>query len=213
MKPDENIRISIPADVRQKFAAHIEMNYNDFSAMSPYDQLQLILQKGDADTKAAAKVGSDPQALKDFKSQIQPMVLRNCATSACHGGLAGGKLILYQGNDAVTTYTNFYIMERFSMQTTANTGFFGGSGDRKLIERGDGNHSLIVAFGLPPGQADINHPKIPNSGFHGIFHTRDDRLCQQAINWMDKELNLIEPDYGINYTPPIGPTSQPATLP
>jgi hypothetical protein len=213
VKPNEDIPISIPADLRRKFAARIGMNYNDFSALSPFDQLEMIMQQGDAEMKAAVKIGRDPQALLDFKREIQPMVLRNCATSGCHGGAAGGKLILYNGTDTATTYTNFYIMEQFTMHSTAHTGFFGGDAGSKLIQRGDGAHSLLVSFGLPAGQADVSHPKVPNSSFNGIFHSREDRLCQQAITWMDKGLNLIEPNYGINYTPPTAPTSQPATLP
>jgi hypothetical protein len=218
LKPAEDIPISIPPETRRKFAANIGMNYNDFNAMAPADQLALILQKGDAKTKAAVKIARDPQSIMDFKRLIQPMVLRNCATGNCHGGPAGGKFILYNNTDQASTYTNFYIMEQFAMKSTANSGFFGGGGERKLIDRGDGAHSLLVAFGLPAGQGDINHPKIPNTGFNGIFRSRDDRLCQQAIDWMDNGLTLIEPDYGIKYTPPTvvaptPPTTAPNTTP
>jgi hypothetical protein len=213
LKPDEDIPISIPPDVRRKFAENIGMNYNEFNGMAPADQLALILQKGDAKTKAAVKIARDPQSILDFKRLIQPMVLRNCATGTCHGGPAGGKFILYNNTDQASTYTNFYIMEQFSMATNVNSGFFGGGSERKLIDRGDGAHSLLVNFGLPAGQGDISHPKIANSGFNGIFRSRDDRLCQQAIDWMDHGLTLIEPDYGIKYTPPTVATSRPTAAP
>jgi hypothetical protein len=176
LRPDEDITVSIPTDVKRKFAAKIGVPFSQFDALAPMDQFNQILQKGDGEMKAAMKIGRDPQAILQFKRLIQPMVLRNCATSGCHGGTAGGKFILYNGTDTATTYTNFYIMEQFSMKTGASAGFFGGNGDRKMIERGDGAHSLLINFGLPIGQGDVSHPKIPNSGFIGIFHTRDDRL-------------------------------------
>jgi hypothetical protein len=211
--PGEDISVVIPTDLRRKFADRVGMSYADFNAHTPVEQLNMILDKGDAEMKAAAKVNHDPKAIMDFKRLIQPMVLRNCATSGCHGGPAGGKFILYNSNDEATTYTNFYIMEQFAMKTGSGGGFFGGGGDRKMIERGNGAHSLLIMFGLPAGQADVSHPKVPNSTFNGIFRSREDRLAQQAIDWMDHGLNLIEPAYGINYTPPTAPTSQPSTLP
>jgi hypothetical protein len=211
IKPGEDITIQIPADLRHKFSGQVGMTYSDFSALSPTDELKMILDKGDAQEKAAVKIARDPDAIMQFKRIIQPMILRNCATSGCHGGPAGGKFILYNGNDQATTYTNFYIMEQFSMSTSANTGFFGGS-QRKLIDRGDGVHSLLITFGLPAGQAELSHPKVPNSGFNGIFHSLDDHLAQEAIDWMDHGLTPIEPNYGINYVPPTAAT-QPTTLP
>jgi hypothetical protein len=213
IRPGEDIPISIPTTLKRKFTERVGMKYSEFDAVSPTEQLNEILEKGDPDMIAAVKVGRDPEAMMEFKKLIQPMVLRNCATSGCHGGPAGGKLILFNGNDTATTYTNFYIMEQFSMKTTANTGFFGNGGDRKLIERGDGAHSLLANFGLPAGQGDVSHPTVPNSGFNGIFHSREDRLYLQTIDWMNHGLNLIEAHYGFTYTPPTAPTSQPATLP
>jgi hypothetical protein len=215
LKPDEDIPIQISTDLRRKFAAKVGMPVTDFNSMSPMQQLGMIMDKGDADMRAAAKVTRDPQAMLDFKREIQPMVLRNCATSACHGGEGGGDFILYNGTDQATTYTNFYIMEQFSMKSATSGGFFD-SGQRKLIQRGDGAHSLLIEFGLPAGEAENSHPKIPNSSFNGIFRSRDDHLAQAAIQWMDHELNQIEPNYGIDYTPPTfsgTATSQPSTLP
>jgi hypothetical protein len=209
--PGEEIPVQISADLRRKMAARVGMTYDAFSAQSPTQQLQQILDKGDADMKAAAKVGRDPLAILTFKREILPMVLRNCATIGCHGGSAGGSFLPFNKNDTPSTYTNFYIMEQFSMKTAA-TGFFG-SGDRKMIERGDGVHSLFIAFGLPAGQSDVSHPKVPNSSFNGIFRGPDDKLAQQAIQWMNHGLNTIEPSYGISYTPPTGATTQPTTLP
>jgi hypothetical protein len=165
--------------------------------------------------RAGARVTRDPQAILDYKRLIQPMVLRNCATSACHGGPGGGDFILYNGNDQATTYTNFYIMEQFSMKSASTGGFFD-SGQRKFIQRGDGAHSILIEFGLPIGEAENSHPKVPNSSFNGMFRSRDDNLAQQAIGWMDHGLNQIEPNYGIAYTPPAAttaPASQPSTLP
>jgi hypothetical protein len=215
LKPDEDIPIQISTDLRRKFAAHVGMPLADFNSMSPMQQLSMIMDKGDADMRAAAKVTRDPQAIMDFKREIQPMVLRNCATSACHGGEGGGDFILYSGNDQATTYTNFYIMEQFSMKSATAGGFFD-SGQRKLIQRGDGAHSLLIEFSLPAGEAENSHPKIPNNSFNGIFRSRAERLAQQAIQWMDHGLNQIEPNYGIDYTPPTfqgTATSEPSTLP
>jgi len=215
LKPDEDIPIQISSDLRRKFAARVGMPLSDFNSLSQMQQLSMIMDKGDAEMRAAAKVTRDPQAIMDYKREIQPMVLRNCATSSCHGGPGGGDFILYNGNDQATTYTDFYIMQQFSMKISNAGGFFD-SGQRKLIQRGDGAHSLLIEFGLPSGEAENSHPKVPNSSFNGIFRSRDERLAQQAIQWMDHGLNQIEPNYGIDYTPPTvsgTATSQPSTLP
>jgi hypothetical protein len=212
--PGEQIAITIPNDLKRKFAALIGVSYSEFDALAPEDQMQQIMQKGTKEMKAAVKISRDPLAIMHFKQHILPMVLRNCATSACHGGANGGNFILYNSNDQAAVYTNFYIMEQFSMKTAGSTGFFGGGGERKMIERGDGAHSLLVDFALPPGQGDVSHPKVPNSGFNGIFHGRDEPLYNQTVDWMNKDLNLIAPNYDIDYTPPVSPaTSQPTTLP
>jgi hypothetical protein len=211
--PHDDIPISIPADLRRKFAAHIGVAYSDFDALSNREQFQQILDKGDPEMKAAVKINRDPHSILQFKKLIQPMVLRNCATSNCHGGWAGGSFILYNGNDTATTYTNFYIMEQFAMKTAGGGGFFGSGAQRKMIERGDGAHSLLVDFGLPAGQGEVSHPPVPNSAYNGIFRGRDDRLYRLAVDWMNNDLNAIEPNYGIQYTPPAAPTSRPATQP
>src|SRR5205814_2234766 len=102
LKPGENVPMSISNDLKRKFAAKAGMTYTAFNDLSQSDQLKMILDKGDPETKAAVKVLKDPAAIATFKRNIQPMVLRNCATSGCHGGPAGGKFILFNGNDEAT---------------------------------------------------------------------------------------------------------------
>jgi hypothetical protein len=101
---------------------------------------------------------------------------------------------------------------------------FSGVSERKLIERGHGESSLLAQYGLPPSKATLKHPKITKGpGFNGIFRDQEDQRFKRLVEWMNSSLNRIEPTYHINYpvhraAPLPGltttePTTLPSTLP
>lgn len=215
---DTGVRIRFDGDVKRRYVDNQKReSFADFNARTPIEQAMEILDSGDETLKNKVHVTSDPQSMLVFRRQIQPLVLQNCATSACHGGPSGGGLILFTPADSdVVTYTNFYILQSFAMkpQGTAsdNGGKIFGDSQKRLIDRGHGEASLLVNFGLPTSMSQYPHPPVSNKTIAPIFRNKDDARYKMVVNWMDSQLLQIAPDYGIHYTPPAAtlPATEPA---
>ncbi|HWP39761.1 MAG TPA: hypothetical protein VNL70_02460 [Tepidisphaeraceae bacterium] len=221
---DSGVRISIDPVVRKRFAESQNMTLAEFNAKSPVQQALEIFEKGDPQMQQRVRITSDPPAILEFRRQIQPMVLQNCATAACHGGSAGAGLILYSpaDNDLVT-YTNFYILMTYEKPIADAGGVFGNSAKR-LVERGRGEQSLLANYGLPTNIAEYDHPLVGGKPIQPMFRNKDDPKYRALIEWMNRSLAPIQPDYGIDYTLPTGQSfehvaghpaeaTQPATQP
>jgi hypothetical protein len=146
---------------------------------------------------------------------VQPLVIQNCATTGCHGGPNGGGLVLYTGgeNDAVT-YTNFYILQSIAKRVEVpNDTFFNGN-QRRLIERGRGDESLLANYGLPANIGTYDHPIVNGKPIQPVFRNRDDARYRAVVSWMNDTLGPVSPDYGIHYSIPTAlPSGQPTTMP
>jgi len=216
---DADVRIRFDKDVRKRFASTANLNYNDFLALSSLDQAQQIFTQGDAKLRKDVRILSDPAALREFKQVVQPVVLRNCATSGCHGGDGAGGFVLYNTavDNEATAYTNFYILQQYTKQSPTQTpagGVFSSSGAQiRMIDRTRADNSLIVQYALPTNVAEYDHPQV--QGYRPGFNTPQDRSAARIIDWVRGSLAAIEPNYGVSYTPPTGkgPTTQPATTP
>lgn len=223
LKPGDNARVQIPAEVRKNYASRAGLSFAEFNAKTATEQALAILENGDDRMRAQIKVMSDPEAIIEFK-KLQGMIINGCATSNCHGGATGGNnggsLVLHAQENDPATYTNFYILTQYSTNVAdaADQGIFGGPTERKLVERGRGDVSLLAQYGLPPAKATFKHPKITKGpAFNGIFRDSDDARFKRLVDWMNNGLNRIEPEYKIDY--PVhrvaraAPTTGPATLP
>lgn len=212
---DTNVRIRFENDVKRRFVAAYNQDQSYFNNLQPVDQAIEILTRADEKFTRDVRILSDPQSMLEFRRFVQPMVLQNCATSACHGGPAGGKLVLFNNGEATDTvaYTNFYILQNYAKTLSSPGGSFGsGPTQRKLIDRTQPEMSLLAQYGLQPDKSDIDHPQVP--GYRPIFRSRDDARYKQLITWMRDSLRPVEPQYGIEYTPPgMVPTSQPTSAP
>jgi hypothetical protein len=212
---DSGVRISIPLEVRRRFAEQQNMTYADFNRLPPVEQAIRVIDEGDQEMRRQVRVQSDPSALVDFKRSVQPIVLGGCATSACHGGPAGGDFMLFSPADSdAVAYTNFYILTQYTgrAQGTIPPGGVFGSSMRKMIERGRGDMSLLASYGLPVNVAEFDHPEVGGKSIQPLFRNKQDQRYQQIVNWMDNSLLRIEPNYEINYALPRAST-QPATQP
>lgn len=210
---DTNARIRFENDVRRRFVTAYNQDQNYFNNLQPVDQALEILNQADDKFTKDVRILSDPQSMLEFRRFVQPMVLQNCATSGCHGGPAGGKLILFTNGEATdaVAYTNFYILQSYARTLAAPGNAFGaGPAQRKLIDRTQPEMSLLAQYGLPADKSDIDHPQVP--GYRPIFRSRDDARFKQLISWMRDSLRPVEPHYGIEYTPPgeVQATTQPA---
>ena len=143
------------------------------------------------------KLYSDPPRMIEYRKSIQPFLLQNCATAACHGGAdAHGYRIYGLGHSPSDreTYTNFYMLATYSKSGV------------HMIDRDDPARSLLLQYGKDKKTAGTPHPngiEIPAK----LVET-DDRY-KNLINWI-RDLTFPTPNYGIAYTPATAPATAPA---
>lgn len=215
LKPvDSGVRIRFANDVERRFISAANKNPGNFNALNSVDRALMILKEGDPQLHQDVKILSDPPAMQEYRLRIQPMILAGCASAGCHGGPAGGDLILFTGEGEAATYTNFYILHNFAKEVQGVGGAFGqGAVQRRLIERTHSQDSLLAQYGLSPEIAEIDHP--PTIGeYRGIFPNRQDPAYRRLVDWMGKTLYPVRPNYNITFDPPRAPaTTQPITQP
>jgi hypothetical protein len=204
---DTVARIQISNETRKSFCDKTGNNFDDFRALTFAQQAVQIVKLGNDELSSQVHINSDPQTMIDFRRLLTPIVT-SCASNACHGGREAGNFVLIApANDDAAVYTDFYLLERYSkrIKDSQDNGMFGGAVERRLIYRGHGDDSLLVNFGLPTVSArlGLEHPKVNDREITPMFRTRQDSRCRQMIDWMDKSLLTIEPDYKItDYVPP-----------
>lgn len=214
---DTSVRIRFESnDVKKRFADSQNVGYAEFTALQPVQQALLILDRGDDSMREKIHIMNDPQSITEYRRQIQPLVIQNCATSGCHGGPPGAGLVLLTNaeNDPVT-YTNFYILQSYKKRIESNaTGIFAGN-FKRMIMRGQGEQSLLANYGLPANIGEYDHPPVNGKPITPIFRNKADSRYLMVVDWMNNSLKNLEPVYGIHYTPPSAmlpsaPASQPA---
>lgn len=212
LKPtDTSVRIRFDGDVKKRFADSQNMLMSDFVALPPVEQALMILNGGDNSMRDKVHVLSDPPGLVEYRRQIQPLIIQNCATIACHGGPQGGSVLMITSLEQdLVTYTNFYILQRYARKPVGVTSVFG-SGERRLIDRGRGDRSLLANYGLPANIGEFDHPNVNGKPIQPIFRNRVDPRYQMVVQWMNESLAPGEPDYGIQYAPPTAVVSGPST--
>ena len=159
-------------------------------------------------------LATDPGSLATFRQNIHAAVLETCATAECHGGRDPlGGLLLYDGRNDETIYTNFVTLS-LSEATVDDPsgGAFGGDGTlvRKMIDRDEPDSSLLLQYLLPADQVRYPHPTV--EGFRPRFQNPNDQWFQGVRNWIGGELKRPRSDYRIDFTPPgQSPATRPAT--
>jgi hypothetical protein len=209
---DTAVRITFQGDVKRRFADKENMPFTEFNRLPPLQQAFQIIDDGDEQMRQQVRIVSDPSAITEYKRLVQPLILSNCATAACHGGPAGGKFQLYAPADSdAVTYTNFYILTQYARGAEGpnSGGVFGGS-SRRLIERGAGDRSLLANYGLPVTVAEYDHPDVGGKPIQPIFRNKQDPRYEQIVNWMNKTLTPVWPTFGIEFPLPGAATTQAA---
>jgi hypothetical protein len=151
------------------------------------------------------KVLENPQALQLFRDNVnRTWLVNSCATSKCHGGEEAGRLMLYDRKPAsdVAAYTNFLILERFSM-AGAN-----GKDPVALINYNEPAQSPLLQLGLPRAEAKFKHPDLDSPGkprWRPVFRSEQDERFQQAVTWIKSMYGAKDgkrPVYPVEYAPP-----------
>jgi len=211
IRPDDNVRVRFDNDVKRRFIAMTNADPARFNNLKPADQAMEILHHGDPRMRDDVKILQDPATVTEFR-RLVPNVLTGCAATACHGGSAGGRFILYApaDNDAAV-YTDFYILEKYVKQGAGGGSIFGGA-DRRMIDRANPEQSMLLQYGLPQNMGQPPHPDV--RGFRPAYVNKDNPQYRRVLTWI-KGQSPMEPVYeGIKYDLPHAPGSEPpATAP
>jgi hypothetical protein len=207
---EPRVRVRLDNNVGKKYVESANMDPRQFAAMPDALKALSILKNGSQDMRKDVKIMTDPSAILEYKSRVQPALLQGCAATACHSGTNAGNFVLYNpaDNDAVT-YTNFYTLTQFR-STIDKT-------ERRMIDRVYPQNSLILQFGLPRERSEFDHPEAP--GWKIAFSGTQDNKYQQIFDWIQNGLVPVNPNYGIEFTlpstkaPPATQPTQPAAQP
>ncbi|MDY7108303.1 MAG: hypothetical protein SYC29_06665 [Planctomycetota bacterium] len=157
----------------------------------PIALVRLMFELRARDLYGEIEVLTEPHALDLFRRRVHDtFLMNNCATSRCHGGPDGGRLILHRRNsrDARVRYTNLLILERLELDP-----------QWPLINYQKPLDSLLIQYGLPPEEARMPHPPAP--GWKPVFRRASDRMVRYTQQWM-RSMFRPRPDYPVEYEPP-----------
>ena len=213
LRPDDNaVRIRFERDVKKRYLSYTTMRPAEFNSMTPLQQALLIIDKGAPEMRRDVMVLSDPPALFQYRRQVQPLVLQNCATSGCHSDHNPKKFWLVEPADSdAATYTNFYILDKYTKAYKSGEGGVFGRGDLRVIDRQQPDQSLVLQYGLPGSMAEQPHPDVPN--FKPVFRGKNDPRYAAIAAWIGKALRPVDPDYGIDFPVPGSSATSAATRP
>lgn len=146
------------------------------------------------------KIQRDPEILVDFRKRIQPTLLANCATAACHAS-ADPKNKFRLFNDPKRreqmTYANFLTLRQWLVN------------DLPLINRDKPDDSLLLTYILPDSESRFPHPRTAD--FRPLYQKRSARGYKLLHDWISS-LRLLKSGVGYGLSPMPGfpsPTSAP----
>jgi hypothetical protein len=162
--------------------------------------------------KKDVQVLSDPPALFQYRRQVQPFLIANCATSGCHGGPNAQKFMLITPAESdAASYTNFYILQHYTKPLRASSNTIFGHGDLRMVDRQQPERSMLLQYALPGAIAEYDHPEVAN--YKPAVRGVNDPRYRQILDWIGKSLRPEDPQYGIDFPVPgmAGSTTQPAS--
>jgi hypothetical protein len=154
------------------------------------------------------QVRTDPPALATFRREFHTnYVVNYCAATQCHGGPAGGDLLLIRDGrrSEEQVYTNFFILNQYEDDAG------------RMINRNDPDRSLLLQYGLERSSAKTPHPDVP--GWRPHFQNEQAPRFVAMVDWMRSLYPSPPLNYSIeDYTPPKAhvapaPEAEPAPAP
>jgi hypothetical protein len=214
LRQDEDVRIQFLREVQKRYLIASKANAAAFNAAGPAVQA-LAIQAYDPQMAQDVRITSDPQAMAEYRTQIEPRILAGCASSGCHNsenvGRAGNFYLYTNVRSSPASYTNFYILQNYSRKVDTTDAFGKGEAERAMIDRLHAQSSLLVQYALPRVMASTPHPDVPN--WKPMYWRTDDPACAEILNWIGTTLRPIRPDYEIKFDVPWmpPPTTEPST--
>lgn len=201
--PPERVRVVLLNNVDRRFLQDVEgttgyetlRERQRFLRGSPRDKLYAIMRTGRLEDYAAdIRIEGEPRVFVEFRRFVWPIVRRNCATTACHGGAnaAGFRLCDNQPLSVPELYTSFLTLDQ---QTVVRA-----NGDTQieyhLIDRDSPQASLLLHYLIAPKdtEQELQHPGELKLKY-GI-RSRDSREYRRLEDWI-KSLKFPHPGYGL----------------
>ena len=165
---------------------------------SDIERLKLLFRHKARDLYPQVKVLEDPASFGEFKKLIagrSGWLTNGCAAMRCHGGTGAGRLQLssQNPNSPETLYTNFLILERFTLVDGT-----------PLISHTDPERSPLMHMGLVRSRSLYPHPEVDarsiGRDWRAIFRTTKSTNFKRTADWI-RSLYMPRPDYGIVYPP------------
>ncbi len=162
------------------------------------EKLKILFTHKARDLYSQVVVLEDPHSMKKFKEDVHAQrgwFINTCATTRCHGGPDAGafQLINTRTNSNATAYTNFLIIEQYTLPNGA-----------PLIDYQAPERSPLLQMGMVSKNALTPHPEIPadfpGPGFRPIFRSTRDRKYRDAIEWI-RSMYQPRPSYEFFDTP------------
>jgi hypothetical protein len=176
----------VPSDIRGR---------EGLNAMRDIDKVKLIFDVKARELYPNIKVESIPDSLSRFRKHVHnTWLIRNCATSGCHGGQNAGRFFLHRTDptDSRTILENLLIMERLDL-----------GGPHRIIDYEKPEMSLLVQYALPSAEARVPHPEVP--GYTPVFPAGESRIRTQTEQWI-RSMYQPRPRYPVEFTPPTQKT-------
>jgi hypothetical protein len=207
---DRNVRIRFDRDVSRRFMRHANLQPREWNLIPDTEKVQRILEEGTPEMRRDVLILNDPPVLFQFRRQVQPWVLQNCATSGCHGGNAAAQpTLVVPGDSDAAAYTNFYLMQRYKKEVKPTGDMLFGRGDMRLVDRQRPEQSLVLQNALPGSIAEFDHPDVPN--YRPALRNVNDPRYRVVLDWISS-LRPVDTNYGIEREGEAS-ADQPATQP
>lgn len=194
LHPDQDERVVLRIDRKALRAfyevahkdGHVDCDRRTFFRLPRLEQARLILRHAPDRFGGGVTIRSDPERMRSFLREVQPIVLRGCAAADCHGGSAAGDFQLLAGRSLSPndSYANFLRMHEYQV------------GTQRVINRDQPGRSLLLTYALPPHQVADQTGRHPTE-IMPVFQSSDDRDYQTLLEWLSS-LSITRPDYGID---------------
>ncbi|MFQ5491410.1 MAG: hypothetical protein ACE5GE_11880 [Phycisphaerae bacterium] len=164
----------------------------DFFRLKPAQKAAQILALAPETLGLDVEITSDPRLFDDYRRNVLPVVLRNCATSRCHAENGPARWRVYTGRRLTDNqvYTNFLIMHQF------------GIGTERLVDHDFPERSTLLRYALPPAESlTADHPSNHPVEIEPVFKSTRDPEYRLILDWIES-LSIPTPDYGINLDGP-----------
>ncbi len=161
------------------------------------EKLKILFTHKARDLYSQVTVLEDPQSIRKFRENVHAQrgwIINACATTRCHGGPDAGafQLINARTNSDATVYTNFLIIEQYTLPDGS-----------PLIDYQAPERSPLLQMGMVSKNTLTPHPEIPadfpGRGFRPIFRSTRDRKYRDAIEWI-RSMYQPRPEYNFLHT-------------